>query len=96
MQQQQQMGQQMGNQQQPITTEPPQVITGKDLNYLEDIMSWQLNAIKKCHHFAQECVDQDIKQAIDRAGQMHARHYQLLLQHCQNNNAQQMASIPQQ
>ncbi len=84
------------NQQQPVMMEPPTVITTKDLLYLKDQMSWQLNAMKKCAHFANECTDQDVKQAIDKAGKMHERHYQMLLQHCQNNNAQQMAQIPQQ
>jgi hypothetical protein len=83
-------------QQQPIMMEPPKVITTKDLLYLKDQMSWQLNAMKKCAHFANECTDPDVKQAIDNAGRMHQRHYQMLLQHCQNNNTLQMSQMPQQ
>jgi hypothetical protein len=86
----------MTGQQQPLMMEPPQVITTKDLLYLKDQLSWQLNAMKKCSHFSQECTDPDVKQALDKAGKMHLRHYQMLLRHCQNNNTQQMASVPQQ
>lgn len=92
MQQNQVQGQQ---QQQPLMMQPPQVITTKDCLYLKDQLSWELIAMKKCHHFAQECTDPEIKQAIDKAGQMHLRHYQLLLKHLQNNNNAEMAKVPQ-
>jgi hypothetical protein len=88
--------QNMAGQQQPLMMEPPKVITTKDLLYLKDQLSWQLNAMKKCAHFAQECTDPQVKQALDTAGKMHLRHYQMLLKHCQNNNTQQMAQVPQQ
>jgi hypothetical protein len=87
--------QNMTGQQQPLMMEPPTVITTKDLLYLKDQLSWQLNAMKKCAHFAQECTDPQVKQALDTAGRMHLRHYQMLLKHCQNNNTQQMAQLPQ-
>lgn len=83
-------------QQQPQMMEPPQVITTKDLLYLKDQLSWQLIAMKKCSHYAQDCTDPQVKQALDKAGKMHLRHYQMLLTHCQNNNTQQMASVQQQ
>ncbi|GAX89034.1 hypothetical protein EFBL_0648 [Effusibacillus lacus] len=73
---------------------PPEVITTKDLLYLRDALSWELGAMKKCAHFAQECLDSDIRQAIEQAGQMHQRHYNMLLQHLQTNNAQMMAQVP--
>jgi hypothetical protein len=85
----------MTGQQQPLMMEPPKVITTKDLLYLKDQLSWQLNAMKKCAHFAQECTDPQVKQALDTAGKMHLRHYQMLLKHCQNNNTQQMTQVPQ-
>lgn len=91
----QQQQQNQGQQQQPVMMQPPNVITTKDCLYLKDQLSWELVAMKKCHHFAQECQDQEIRQAIDRAGQMHQRHYQLLLKHLQNNNTAEMAKIQQ-
>lgn len=81
--------------QQPIIPQPPQVITTKDHLYLKDQLSWELVAMKKCRHFAQECSDPEISQAIDKAGQMHLRHYELLLKHLQNNNTAEMQKVPQ-
>lgn len=72
---------------------PPRVITTKDLAYLKDQMSWELLAMKKCAHYASECRDPEVKSFIERIGQMHQRHYQQLLRHCQINNAQGMAKI---
>lgn len=86
----QQQNQQQG--QQPMM-QPPSVITSKDLLYLKDQLSWQLNAMKKCAHYAQECQDPRVKQAIEKAGQMHQRHYQRLLPHLQNNNQSTMAQM---
>lgn len=80
-------------QQQPTFAVPPKVITTKDYLYLKDGMSWLLDAMKKCSHFAGECTDPVIRQALDRAGQMHQRHYQMLLRHLQNNNAAEMARV---
>ncbi len=82
-------------QRQPILMQPPQVITTKDCLYIKDQLSWELVAMKKCRHFAQECTDQEISRAIDQAGQMHQRHYQMLLKHLQNNNTAEMNKIQQ-
>jgi hypothetical protein len=82
-------------QQQAVMQVPPQVITTKDYLYLKDQLSWELLAMKKCRHFAQECSDPEIGQAIDRAGQMHQRHYNLLLKHLQNNNTAEMQKVQQ-
>lgn len=59
-------------------------ISSKDLNYLTDELSWELLAMKKCHHFAQECQDPQIAQTIERIGQMHQRHYETLLAQLQS------------
>ncbi|WP_091224649.1 hypothetical protein [Paenibacillus sp. BC26] len=74
---------------------PPKVITTKDASYLKDQLSWLLLAMKKCSHFARECSDPEIGQAIDKAGKMHERHYNLLLKHLQNNNTEGMKNVPQ-
>ncbi|MDQ0194674.1 hypothetical protein [Paenibacillus wynnii] len=85
--------QQDEQQQQPIFSQPPKVITTKDTLYLKDQLSWQLIAMKKCYHFARECSDSDISHAIDRAGQMHQRHYEMLLKHLQNDNTSEMKTV---
>lgn len=76
--QQQQFGQ---NQQQPIMQQPPRKVTVKDSLYLTDMLSWNLLAMKKAHFFAEHCQDPEIKQVLDKAGQMHQRHYQKILTH---------------
>lgn len=81
---QQQNVQQQQNQ--AMMQEAPAVITGKDLNYINDMMAWNLTAAKKAHSFAQSCQDPEIKQAIDQAGQMHQRHYEQFLQLLTNQN----------
>ena len=75
---------------------PPRVITTKDLLYLKDALSWELSAFKKFHYFAQQATNPQIKQALDKTGQMHQRHYQKLLTHLQVDNNTAMASLPQQ
>ncbi|MGO4268752.1 hypothetical protein AB4Z22_02720 [Paenibacillus sp. TAF58] len=86
---------QQQQQQNTIMQVPPQVITTKDSQFLKDQLSWELLAMKKCRHFAQECSDPEISQLIDKAGQMHQQHYMLLLKHLQNNNTEEMKKVPQ-
>ncbi|UOF92783.1 hypothetical protein LSG31_05155 [Fodinisporobacter ferrooxydans] len=83
-------------QQQPVMMRPPRVITTKDAMYLKDQMSWLLLAMKKCKHFANECQDQRIAQLINQIGQMHERHYNMLLRNSQMNNAVMMQNVQQQ
>jgi hypothetical protein len=73
---------------------PPQVITVKDCQYLKDMLSWEMVAMKKCSHFAGECTDPEVRSLIDKAGQMHQRHYTMLLKHLQNNNNAAMQNVP--
>ncbi|AST93178.1 MULTISPECIES: hypothetical protein [Sutcliffiella] len=84
-----QQQQNMGGQQQPIYPQPPNIVTTKDSLYLADMMSWNLLAMKKAHHFAQQCQDQEVKQLIEKAGQMHQRHYEKILSQTQSTQQQQ-------
>lgn len=81
MMQQQQQGTQN---QQMVMQQPPSVISVKDQLYLTDMLSWNLLAMKKAHFFASQCSDQEVKAELDKAGQMHQRHYQMILNHLQN------------
>ncbi|KAB8131774.1 hypothetical protein F9U64_12990 [Gracilibacillus oryzae] len=82
----QQQEQPMGSQ---LMTQPPKMITTKDHLYLTDMLSWNLNAAKKAHFFAQNCTIPEVRQAIEGACQMHERHYQLILEHL-NDQKQKM------
>lgn len=62
--------------------------------YLKDALSWELLAFKKLHSFAQQVTDPQIKQVLEKTGQMHQRHYQKLLTHLEVNNDAVMATLP--
>ena len=79
--------------QQNIMPQPPNVMSTKDHLYVTDMLSWNLLAMKKAYHFANECADQEIKLVIEKAGQMHQRHYEKLLTHL---NAQSMPTTQSQ
>lgn len=73
------------SQQSQRMTQPPNVLTTKDVAYIKDAMSWELLAAKKCAHWAGIAKEQDIINQLDKAGKMHERHYQLLLSHLNSN-----------
>ena len=65
--------------------QPPFVISTKDHLYLQDMLSWNLVAVKKAHFFKQNVQDSEIKNAIHQMEIMHQRHYQILLNHMQQH-----------
>ncbi len=69
--------------------EPPEILTNKDLLYLEDALSWQLLASKKANHFAMESDNPQVKQQLQHLANVHQQHYQRLLQHLQPQSQQQ-------
>ncbi|MCM3718717.1 hypothetical protein [Fictibacillus phosphorivorans] len=82
MQQQNQNQNQMQNQQQqPVYQNPPQVITGKDLNYVRDMLSWNLLGMKKAHFMASQCQDPEVKMTLEKVCRMHESHYQKIIGH---------------
>lgn len=72
--------------QQNVTPQPPNVITTKDHAYLEDMLNWNLEVIKKANFYSGQCQDQDVKNALAQVCQMHEQHYDRLLSHFQNSN----------
>lgn len=78
----QQQGQnQMQQNQQPVFQTPPKVVTGKDLNYIKDMLSWNLLGMKKAHFNAAQCQDQEIKALLEKACKMHEGHYTRIMGH---------------
>lgn len=80
--------QQQYNQQQPVgqqnvMPQPPSVITTKDHSYLEDMLNWNLNVIKKANAYAMQCQDPQIKNELFQVCTMHQNHYDRLLNHFQ-------------
>ncbi|MEI5907875.1 hypothetical protein WAK64_12500 [Bacillus spongiae] len=68
---------------------PPQMITTKDALYLNDMLSWNLLAMKKSHFLAEHCQDAELKAELDKCGQMHQRHYEQILTHLNANQSPQ-------
>lgn len=57
----------------------PKMISGKDLNYIKDMLSWNLIASKKACHYLSHIQDNDVKQALEATANMHAEHYKTIL-----------------
>ncbi len=66
----------------------PNIVSTKDQLYISDMLSWNLNACKKAHFFAQNCQSPEIQSALEEAGQMHQRHYDKILMHLNSQNQQ--------
>ncbi|PAE09201.1 hypothetical protein CHI12_02615 [Terribacillus saccharophilus] len=67
--------------QQNVMLQPPEMVSEKDLLYLSDMLNWNLNAAKKAQHAAGEVQLTDAQEALHTIGQMHQRHYDMLLEH---------------
>ncbi|WP_284141713.1 hypothetical protein [Virgibacillus sp. LDC-1] len=63
------------------TQQPPQIISTKDLSYISDMLSWNLDAFKKANFYATQCQNPEVKEAIEQAGKLHQQHYERLLVH---------------
>lgn len=73
-------------------SEPPEIITNKDLLYLQDALSWELLASKKAHHYAMECENAQLAQQLEHVANVHQQHYQILLEHLHPQVQQQNLS----
>ncbi len=67
--------------QQNRMSEPPKMVSTKDLAYIKDALSWELDVIKKFNHFARETQDAKTKSLIQKGAQMHQKQYEMLLKH---------------
>lgn len=47
-----------------IMNEVPDMLSGKDLDYLSDMFDWNYVLAKKAHHYSNEVNDQEIKDMI--------------------------------
>ena len=57
----------------------PNIITSKDLLYIEDMMNWNLVMNKKIKEYS-ECVESDeVKEILLKAKKMHKKHFKDLL-----------------
>ncbi len=75
------MNQQQQQQQGATTTPDRNMLAEKELLYMEDMLSWELLAMKKCKHAADAVQDPQIKGFIQAVGNKHKQHYETLLTH---------------
>ncbi len=59
--------------------EVPNIISGKDLNYLCDIYNWNFNASKLAKHFSNEATDEEIKALLEKIADTHKEHAKAVL-----------------
>ncbi|WP_235848353.1 hypothetical protein [Litchfieldia alkalitelluris] len=86
----------MKQNQQNIQSQPPQVLSTKDVLYLTDMMSWNLTALKKAHFLESQCQIPEISQAMQQACEMHERHYRTILGHLDPTNQPTQSQSQQQ
>lgn len=84
------MQQQNSQNQQGIMQQPPAMISSKDHLYITDMLTWNLLAMKKAHFFAAQCQNQELSESLNKAGEMHSRHYDQILNLLQTTNQQQI------
>lgn len=59
--------------------EIPNIITPKDLLYIEDMMNWNLITNKKIASFIECCESDEVIAILERAKKMHKKHFKELL-----------------
>ncbi len=57
----------------------PEMISGKDLDYLKDIINWNLIASKKANHYISHIQDEEVKNAINEVANMHKQQFNFIL-----------------
>lgn len=53
----------------------PTMITSKDLSYIEDMLNWNFNTIKKMNHYLSEVDDEDIIELFKKIIKVYKKHY---------------------
>jgi rubrerythrin len=57
----------------------PAMLSGKDLDYIKDMLNWNFIASKKANHFLSHIQDEEVSTLIRQVVEMHKRHYDLLI-----------------
>lgn len=59
--------------------EVPNIISGKDLDYLKDMFEWNCSAYKKAENCKNQVQDPEIRAMIEKAGQLFSNHATTIL-----------------
>ncbi len=57
----------------------PNMITGKDLDYLSDMFNWNLSSYKKLNNCLDQVQESNVKEIISRASEMFHENAQTIL-----------------
>ena len=57
----------------------PNIITGKDLDYISDMFEWNYIAYKKALHFSSMTQDEELKLAINKGSELFLNNLRQLL-----------------
>ncbi len=60
-------------------SEVPNIITGKDLDYLSDMFLWNYEALKKSVEASNNVEDDDLKTVIDKASDLFDNNLNIIL-----------------
>ena len=60
-------------------SEVPNIITGKDLDYLSDMFLWNYEALKKSVEASNNVEDEDIRTVIDKASDLFDSNLNIIL-----------------
>ena len=59
--------------------EVPEIISTKDLSYIEDMLNWNFITIKKINSYLSNITDSDVKELLSNVGDTYKKHYVVLL-----------------
>lgn len=57
----------------------PNIITGKDLDYLSDMFQWNYGAFKEVNSAISSVIDEEIRNILDRASQLFNNNMNMVL-----------------
>lgn len=57
----------------------PNIISTKDLSYLEDMLNWNFNLIKKINNYLNMIKDEDVKKELEKASKELMNNYNSFL-----------------
>lgn len=57
----------------------PNIITGKDLDYLSDMFNWNYDAYKKYSHYEKVCEMEDLKSIFNEASNLFRSNFEQVL-----------------
>lgn len=68
-----------------IYNEVPNIITGKDLDYLSDMFNWNLGCYKKTQNCKEQVQDEQIKEMIEKCSNTFLNHSNQILNILERN-----------